>query len=53
MPRVPILTTEQIQERMIALNIQRKYPTKVEIIKRLEELAITDPPKRPKNVVWS
>jgi hypothetical protein len=52
MPRVPILTTEQIQERMIALNIQRKYPSKAEVIKRLEELAITNPPKRPKNVVW-
>jgi hypothetical protein len=53
MPRVPILTTEQIRERMTALNIQRKYPTKAEIIKRLEELAITNPPKRPKYAVRS
>ena len=53
MPRIPIRTTEQIQQRMTALNIKRKYPTKAEIIKRLEELAITNPPKRSKNIVWS
>jgi len=53
MLRVPILTREQIQERIAALPRNPKYLTRAQIRQRLEELAITNPPKRPKNVVWS
>ena len=47
------LTKEQIQERIKALPRNPKYLTRVQIRQRLEALAITNPPKRPKHVVWS
>jgi len=46
------LTREQIQERIAALPRNPKYLTREQIKKRIEELAITNPPKRPKHVVW-
>jgi len=46
-------TREQIQERIKALPRNPKYLTREQIRQRLEELAITNPPKRPNNVVWS
>jgi hypothetical protein len=50
---VPFFTTEQIQERIAALPRNPKRLTRAQIRQRLEELAITNPPKIPKNVVWS
>jgi hypothetical protein len=47
------LTREQIQERIKALPNNPKYLTKEQIRQRIQDLAITNPPKRPKNVVWS
>jgi len=51
MPRVPILTREQIKERIAALPINPKYLTRAQIRKRIEGLALTNPPKRPKYAV--
>ena len=48
MPRVPILTREQIKERIAALPRNPKYLTRAQIRQRIKELAITNPPKRPK-----
>ena len=47
------LTREQIQERIKALPRNPKHLTREQIRLRIQELAITNPPKRPKNVVWS
>ena len=47
------LTKEQILERIQALSKKSKYLTKEQIRQPIQELAITNPPKRPKNVVWS
>ena len=46
-------TREQIQERIAALPRNPKHLTRAQIRQRIQELAITNPPKRPKNVVWS
>jgi hypothetical protein len=46
-------TREQIQERIKALPRNPKYLSREQIRQRIQELAITNPPKRPKNVVWS
>lgn len=46
-------TREQIRERITALPKNTKYLTREQIRQRVEELAITNAPKRPKNVVWS
>lgn len=48
-----LLTREQIQERIKALPKNPKYLTREQIRQRIQELAITNPPKRPKHVVWS
>lgn len=45
------LNTEQIQERIKALPRNPKYLTREQIRQRIQELAITNPPKRPKNAV--
>ena len=47
------LTREQIIERIKAHPRPSKYLTRDQIRQRIQELAITNPPKRPKNVVWS
>jgi len=47
------LTREQIQERIAALPRNPKYLTREQIRQRIQELAVSNPPKRPKNVVWS
>ena len=46
------LTREQIKERFAALPKDPNRLTRAVIRRRIEELAITNPPKRPKNVVW-
>jgi len=47
------LTREQIQEWIAAHPRNPKYLTREQIRQRIQELATTNPPKRPKNVVWS
>lgn len=47
------LAREQIQERINALPRNPKYLTREQIKQRIKELAISNPPKRPKYVVWS
>ncbi len=46
-------TREQIQDRIASISRNPKYLTREQITRRIEELAATNPPKRPKNVVWS
>lgn len=46
-------TREQIQEWIKALPRDPKFLTRAQIRQRIEELAITNPPKRSKNVMWS
>lgn len=50
---MPHLTKEQILEQIQALPKKSKYLTREQIRQRIQELALTNPPKRPKNVVWS
>ncbi len=47
------LTREEIIERIKAHPRPSKYLTRDQIRQRIQELAITNPPKRPKNAVWS
>ena len=47
------LTREQIIERIKALPRNPKYLTREQIRQRIQELAKTNPPKKPKNAVWS
>ena len=47
------LTREEIIERIKAHPRPSKYLTQDQIRQRIQELAITNPPKRPKNDVWS
>lgn len=46
------LTNEQIIDRLKAQPRPSKYFTREQIRQRIQELAITNPPKRPKNAVW-
>ena len=46
-------TREQIQERIKALPRNPNYLTREQIRQRIQELAITNLPKRPINAVWS
>lgn len=47
------LTREQIVERLKAQPKSSKYLTREQIRQRIQEQAITNPPKRTKNVVRS
>jgi hypothetical protein len=47
------LTREQIQERLKALPRNPNIPTRDQIRQRMQELAKTNPPKKPKYAVWS
>ena len=46
------LTREQIVERLKTQPRPSKYLTREQISQRIQELAITNLPKRPKNAVW-
>lgn len=43
------LTKDQIQERIQALPRNPKHLTREQIRRRIQEMAVTNPPKRPKN----
>lgn len=47
------LSRERIQLYIATLPKNPKHLTRGQIRQHIQELAITNPPKRPKNVVWS
>ena len=47
------LTREQIQGRIKALPKNPRHLTRDQVRKRIQELAKTNPPKRPKNAMSS
>jgi hypothetical protein len=42
---------EQIEELIQALDIKLKYPSKHWVVNKINVLALTNPPKRPKNAL--